>query len=79
MANEFLPIVKQCQGCENIVTDVPLIDGVPPVNTCRRYLEPAAHWHPGRSCQMATHLKKEEKTEAFLDPIKASKRMKGKK
>lgn len=74
----FQAIVPRCQGCENIITQPPMLEA-PAMNLCRVYINPEAKWWGG-NCAMATHLKKKVEMEAkSVDPIKASKRkMKGK-
>jgi len=75
---EFEPIIDKCLGCERIVIDVPLLKDVPPIQTCRASMFPAAKWKNG-NCNLATNIKKEEKKKVFVDPIKAGKRSMGKK
>jgi len=45
---------------------------------CVSYVYPGVHWRHGRKCPLASHLRKQEKKEEFVDPLKASKKsMKG--
>lgn len=46
------PIVKECEGCDNVEGEV-----------CRIWASPAAKWRMG-PCSSATHVKVEVKTEA---------------
>ena len=55
-------IFEKCIGCARVGTD-----------GCKVYVVPEAKWRNG-NCPMATHLKKEVKAEAFVNPLKASKR-----
>jgi len=68
-----LPIVDQCEGCERIREE----GGA---KVCFKYAEPAFHWEDGQICLMATHIKKEVTVvKKAVNPLKASKRMAGKK
>jgi hypothetical protein len=79
VADLFSPIVEQCNGCTRIVVQPPFLPDMPEIQTCSSCLDPEFKWKHGR-CNLATHIKKEEKKKAFVDPIKASKMMmKGKK
>ncbi|MDR2050466.1 MAG: PxxKW family cysteine-rich protein [Deltaproteobacteria bacterium] len=61
-----LPVVDRCQGCERVQD----FEGQ---GYCTSYPAPASKWNLGR-CNFATHVKKEIKTQAKVNPLKASKR-----
>jgi hypothetical protein len=76
---EFEPIIDKCEGCSRIQGEPGLLPEMPEIRTCLASMFPAAKWKNG-NCNLATHIKKEEKKKVFVDPIKASKMMmKGKK
>ena len=76
IANEFLPIVEQCRGCERIITQAALTPKVPDIDYCRACIDPSFKWKNGK-CNLATHIKVKEKAKVHVDPIKASKKMMG--
>jgi len=56
-------LVEQCKGCAHAWD-----------STCSRYRYPESKWEAGKTCPMATHIKKEvKKNTKSIDPIKASK------
>lgn len=60
-------VIAECEGCAKVVE-------YPTGKYCSSAADPAAKWVRGL-CNLATHIKKEEKTEALkLNPLKASKR-----
>lgn len=66
-----LPAVDPCQGCGRLVE---VEDGI----FCTTCPEPASKWRLGL-CNQATHVKEQvEVDKTKLNPIKASKRMMGK-
>ncbi len=73
--NGFLlqPIVESCNGCERVKE----FQGE---WFCSTYPYPASKWRNG-SCNFATHVKRDlgKSAQAKLNPIKASKRARGKK
>lgn len=68
MYNGFLckPVVEQCEGCDRV-------QGFDGQDFCSSYPLPASKWSMGR-CNFATHLKREVKASAKVNPLKASKR-----
>ena len=61
------PVVDQCEGCGHL-------EQWPTGKYCARYAAPASKWQFG-ICNMATHVKIEEKKEERkINPLKASKR-----
>ena len=68
----------KCEGCKHL-HDVPETDMRANQKHCTVFHFPQTKWLHGRTCIMATNLVKEEKKKAFIDPIKASKQMMGKK
>ena len=67
-----MPILEACEGCGRIIV-------IDEVQYCSVSPNPLAKWKVG-NCNMATHVKVETKVAATkLNPIKASKRMAGKK
>jgi hypothetical protein len=61
------PIVDHCDGCARIKE-------YPTGRYCSASPDPATKWVRGL-CNIATHIKKEEKVEALkINPLKASKR-----
>ncbi len=67
------PIVEQCVGCGRIVEE----SGT---QVCAKYADPAFHWEDNQICLMATHKKREVViVKRVINPLKASKRMAGKK
>lgn len=60
------PIVEQCQGCDRAQD----FEGK---EFCTSYPLPASKWSLGR-CNFATHVKREIKASAKVNPLKASKR-----
>lgn len=68
MYNGFLcqPVVEQCQGCDRT-------QGFEGQDFCTSYPMPASKWTMGR-CNLATHVKREMKAGAKVNPLKASKR-----
>ena len=41
---------------------------------CSTYADPCAQWRSGRTCDLATHVKREAEKEQKINPLKASKR-----
>lgn len=71
---ECKTIVDKCLGCERVKE-------YPSGNYCDTYPSPSSKWAFG-VCNFATHTKTATKTEApakMVNPLKASKRMAGKK
>lgn len=68
MYNGFLclPIVEQCQGCDRA-------QAFENKEFCTSYPMPVSKWSMGR-CNFATHVKREIKASAKVNPLKASKR-----
>ncbi len=65
-------IIDKCEGCNRIHE----FDGS---KFCNTYPQPAAKWRLG-DCNFATHIVREVKGKAKINPLKASKRAaKGKK
>ena len=67
------PVVDACQDCGKI-------ESFPNGNFCRVFAEPALKWSPG-PCNMSTNGNGKEEKETptkKLNPLKASKRSKGK-
>ncbi len=63
-------VINECEGCGKIVE---FSTG----KYCSSAADPAAKWVRGL-CNLATHIKKEEKVEALkVNPLKASKRAAG--
>ncbi len=63
-------VIEECDGCNKIVE-------FPTGKYCSSAADPAAKWVRGL-CNLATHIKKEEKVEALkVNPLKASKRAAG--
>ncbi|MCL1890041.1 MAG: PxxKW family cysteine-rich protein [Desulfovibrionaceae bacterium] len=60
------PIVENCKGCDRV-------RGFEDQEYCSSYPAPAGKWSMGR-CNFATHVKKESKSQAKVNPLKASKR-----
>lgn len=60
------PVVEKCEGCERSLA----FEGQ---QFCSIYPLPAPKWDLGR-CNMATHVKKETKSQGKVNPLKASKR-----
>lgn len=60
------PIVEQCQGCDRTQD----FEGQ---EYCVSYPMPSTRWSMGR-CNFATHVKNELKSNAKVNPLKASKR-----
>jgi hypothetical protein len=61
------PIIDHCDGCARV-------GEFPTGKYCGAAPDPAAKWVRGL-CNIATHIKKEEKVEALkVNPLKASKR-----
>ena len=60
------PVVDQCKGCERVRS-------FQDQEYCSSYPAPAGKWALGR-CNFATHVKKEVKAQAKVNPLKASKR-----
>lgn len=60
--------VAQCEGCDRQKT-------FPTGKFCNVFAHPASKWMFGGTCNLATHIKREEKKEEkMLNPLKASKR-----
>ena len=70
------PCVDECWGCSR-----QRVGPWPGPAVCVSYAHPGAQWEYGRKCLLASHLlRKEEKKEKFMDPLKRSRRsMKAKK
>lgn len=68
MYNGFhcLPVVEQCVGCDRV-------QGFEGQDFCTSYPQPSTKWAMGR-CNFATHIKREMKAAAKVNPLKASKR-----
>ena len=65
------PIIEQCEGCNHIIE-------LNSEKFCMVFPDPKAKWAYG-SCNFATHVKKETKSDNHkLNPLKASKRRSGK-
>lgn len=65
------PIVEQCNGCNRVVS-------CNAASYCVSAPEPALKWRNG-VCNLATHVKADAaKQQAKINPIKASKRARGK-
>ncbi len=62
-------IAEKCEGCANTVSS----EGG---TYCTLYAAPAAKWAVGY-CNMATHLKLEQKKAQKVNPLKASKKASG--
>jgi len=61
------PIAEHCEGCARV-------QEYPTGKYCNASPDPAIKWARGL-CNIATHIKKEEKVEALkVNPLKASKR-----
>jgi len=61
------PVVDKCDGCGNV-------EEWPSGKYCSRFAAPASKWQFG-ICNMATHVKIEEKKDdRKINPLKASKR-----
>lgn len=60
------PVIDKCEGCDRARP----FEGA---SYCTSYPLPASKWSLGR-CNFATHLKKETKAQAKVNPLKASKR-----
>jgi hypothetical protein len=61
-------IASQCEGCERV-------SNFPTGKYCNVFAHPASKWMFGGACNLATHIKREEKKEEkMLNPLKASKR-----
>lgn len=67
-AYTWLPIVKECEGCNHTTSTVV-------GRFCNAYRTPYRKWSMGR-CPLATHVgpKRVDDSEKMLNPIKASKR-----
>jgi len=65
------PAVEACEGCESTIIANDMY-------YCKSYPNPASKWRYG-SCNFATHIIGEVKENLKLNPIKASKRIAGKK
>ena len=63
------PVVEKCEGCDRIRE----FEGE---NFCSSYASPASKWSGGR-CNFATHVKVQVAAAAKVNPLKASKRAKG--
>ena len=64
------PCVDECWGCSR-----QRVGPWPGPAVCASYAHPGAQWGDGRRCALATHLHKGEgKKEAFMDPLKRSKK-----
>ncbi|MBZ4647772.1 MAG: hypothetical protein JG774_1181 [Desulfomicrobiaceae bacterium] len=59
-------IIDKCEGCNRIQE----FDGS---KFCNTYPQPAAKWRLG-DCNFATHIAREVKGKAKINPLKASKR-----
>ena len=60
------PAIEPCLGCDRSVNVNDMV-------YCQKFPDPAAKWRYG-VCNMATHMKQDEKIEAKTNPLKASKR-----
>jgi hypothetical protein len=60
------PVVEQCEGCQRSVE-------YPAGRFCNSYPNPSIKWKTS-ACNFATHTKLEQKAEAKVNPLKASKR-----
>lgn len=76
--DEFKDIVEKCNGCTRILIQPSLLEEVPEKKICQAYIDPESKWRNGKRCPLAP-IFKEDKKEVFIDPIKASKKMMGKK
>ncbi len=62
---ERTTILDGCTGCNNTVSEGD-------ATYCKVYLSPAWKWELGQ-CNFATHIKREAKKAAFINPLKAAK------
>ncbi len=58
-------VAEQCEGCDHITES----EGA---KFCKTYLAPSWKWEMGQ-CNFATHIKRETKKAAFINPLKAAK------
>ncbi len=63
---EQTPIIDKCLGCAHAP------NGEAGKTMCNVYRDPIWKWELGQ-CNFATHIKKEAKKEAFINPLKAAK------
>ncbi len=68
LRNDKQPIVPECAGCSRVEED----SGTCP--TCSTFAYPATKWRLG-NCYMQDHIVEEKKKRKYINPIKASKRM----
>ena len=65
MSNERQNIIDKCEGCGNV-------EAADSANYCSAYVLPSWKWELGQ-CNLATHIKREAKKAAFINPLKAAK------
>jgi len=58
-------IIDRCVGCKQVVKEGES-------DYCSSYTDPAWKWDLGQ-CNFATHIKREAKKAAFINPLKAAK------
>ena len=62
---EKSPCIDRCEGCRHA-------EPAGETTFCKVYLEPAWKWELGQ-CNFATHVKREAKKAAFINPLKLAK------
>jgi hypothetical protein len=82
--DEFEEVVEECNSCTRIIIQPALIPDVPEKRICQSYIAPASKWSNGKRCPLAPKLTTTTEfqnagSKKYVDPIKASKRMMGKK
>lgn len=60
-----IPVVEKCEGCSHILAEGDQ-------EFCKTYIDPAWKWELGQ-CNFNTHIKREAKKAAFINPLKAAK------
>ena len=58
-------IIDSCEGCNHVIEE----GGA---KSCNTFLSPAWKWELGQ-CNFATHIVREAKKAAFINPLKAAK------
>ncbi len=61
---EKTPIIDKCVGCKNVAEG--------DTSYCQVYAAPGWKWELGQ-CNFATHIKRETKKDAFINPLKLAK------
>lgn len=62
---ERTAILDKCEGCNHAIAEGEQ-------SFCKVYMSPAWKWELGQ-CNFATHIKREAKKAAFINPLKAAK------